>query len=64
MCEDCEEASLAAVHVRKMNRYGWRPPAAAATPARLDDGRAARAIAPAFACEPPSTRDTKADRCA
>jgi hypothetical protein len=69
MCEDCEEASLAAVYVRKMNRYGWRPPAAATTMPRLGDGRVARSAAPAFACTPPSAEPSarataKVDRCA
>jgi len=65
MCEDCEEASLAAVYVRKVNRYGWRPPAAAATPPRLGDGRESLP-ASAFSCAAPSpsARQPKVDRCA
>ena len=51
MCEECEEAALTAVYVRKANRHGWRPPAAAATMPRLDDGRAAGDAAPLFVCE-------------
>ena len=62
MCEDCEEA-LATVHVRKLNRHGWRPPAAAATTPHLDDGRAAPIEA--FACEPAaSDAAAKVNRCA
>ncbi len=38
MCEECERAeTLAAVYVRKANRYGWRPPAQAASVPRHAD---------------------------
>ena len=33
MCEECEQGEpLAAVYLRKANRYGWRPPVAATAP--------------------------------
>ena len=57
MCEECEQADgLAAVYVRKANRYGWRPPAASTVPgcgpqralqAPADDARFGCVAAPA-----------------
>jgi hypothetical protein len=38
MCGECEQTEgLAAVYLRKTNRYGWRPPAAPATAPRYHD---------------------------
>jgi len=65
MCEDCEEAALATIYVRKVNRHGWRPPAAAATTPHLDDGRAASFSASAFSCAAASADEiAKVDQCA
>jgi hypothetical protein len=62
MCDECEEAFLAAVLVREVNRYGWRPPAAAAMVP--DDRRVDRTATPAFACvELEASQTAKADRC-
>jgi hypothetical protein len=55
MCDECERAEgLAAVYLRKTNRHGWRPPAAAATAPRYrdDEGTPAR---PVLACTAAST---------
>jgi hypothetical protein len=47
MCEECERAeTLAAVYIRKANRYGWRPPAETATMPRYHDTAAAIAHPP------------------
>jgi hypothetical protein len=64
MCEECEQAEpLAAVYWRKANRHGWRPPAAAATAVRYDDGVALRARAvPDVVCLDANAREV--DRCA
>jgi hypothetical protein len=65
MCDECEEAVPAAVFVRKLNRYGWRPSAAAAMAPRADDRPVDRIAAPAFACvELQASQTAKADRCA
>jgi len=68
MCEECEDATpLAAVHIRKANRFGWRPPVAAATAPRCDDGfRGERGDARAAAGgEAPNVKDaTRVEPCA
>lgn len=65
MCDECEEAVPAAVFVRKVNRYGWRPPAAAGTAPHADDRPVDRIATPAFACvELQASETAKADRCA
>jgi hypothetical protein len=60
MCEECEQGEpLAAVYLRKANRYGWRPPVAATAP-RCDDDAPARERAPAvFMCV--GARETRMD---
>jgi hypothetical protein len=65
MCDECEEAVAAPVFVRKVNRYGWRPPVAAATAPHADDRPVDRIAAPAFACvELQASETAKADPCA
>ena len=55
MCEECEQAeSLAAVYVRKANRYGWRPPQPATAP------RSREARDASFCCAPTVTREPQA----
>jgi len=56
MCEECEQAGLANVYVRKMNRYGWRPPLAAASQLRLDDAEIV-STTPVFACAATSRQE-------
>jgi hypothetical protein len=64
MCEECEQAEpLATIYWRKANRYGWRPPANAATAVRYDDDAPSRRrAAPDFVCVDASAREV--DRCA
>jgi hypothetical protein len=65
MCDQCEEAVPAPVFVRKVNRYGRRPPAAAATAPHADDRPVDRIAMPAFAwVELQASETAKADRCA
>jgi hypothetical protein len=62
MCEECEQAEpLAAVYLRKANRYGWRPPVAAATAPRHDDGAS---YAADFVCVDAGVPKAEVDRCA
>ena len=64
MCEECEQAGLANVYVRKMNRYGWRPPLAAASRPQLDDA-AFVSTTPVFACDAAARREVaKVEPCA
>jgi hypothetical protein len=59
MCEDCEQAELHAVYLRKANRYGWRPPAAVTAP-RYDDDASPRQGPPTeFMCA--EARETRID---
>lgn len=64
MCEECEQAEpLAAVYLRKENRYGWQPPVAAASAPLLDNGAPPRRSVPAdFACA--DVNQTEVDPCA
>jgi hypothetical protein len=69
MCGECEQAeSLAAVYVRKANRYGWQPPVRVATTPHYDDHATSIESAPGrgFSCAPASAPETmqKVDQCA
>jgi hypothetical protein len=60
MCDECEQAEpLTAVYLRKVNRHGWRPPAAPRTPPRYrdeDPAGAPRSLACTAAAEPLASR--------
>jgi len=62
MCDECEEIEpLTVAYYGKMERRGWRPPAAAGTEPILDDrlvsGRPYAIAAPRFVCEPAGSRE-------
>ena len=62
MCEDCEEVEpLTVAYFGKASRYGWRPPAAAATVPRHTDSPVVAGATRAFVCESANSVATGAD---
>jgi hypothetical protein len=62
MCDDCEEIEpLTVAYYGRMERRGWRPPAAAKTEPIHDDrllsGRPYAISAAQFVCEPQGKRE-------
>jgi hypothetical protein len=64
MCDECEEIEpLTVAYYGKVDRKGWRPPAAAKTAPVHDDrlvtGRPYAIAAPRFVCAPADAREVE-----